>query len=37
MVAASLIAYAALCTIIMLSEAVWKTEPRQAFTSGGKT
>lgn len=28
MVAASLITYAALCTIIMLSEAVWKTEPR---------
>jgi Na+-driven multidrug efflux pump len=28
MVAASLIAYAALCTIIMLSDSVWKAEPR---------
>ena len=33
MVAASLIAYAALCTIIMLSDSVWKAEP---FTPGGK-
>jgi putative MATE family efflux protein len=28
MVTASLIAYAALCTIVMLSDSVWKAEPR---------
>jgi putative MATE family efflux protein len=29
MVTASMTAYAAICTIVMLSDSVWKTEPRQ--------
>ncbi|WP_414644643.1 MATE family efflux transporter [Bradyrhizobium sp.] len=36
LVAASLVAYAVLCTIILLSDAVWKAEPREAFASAAK-
>ncbi|HSZ98152.1 MAG TPA: MATE family efflux transporter, partial [Bradyrhizobium sp.] len=28
MITASLIAYAAICTVVMLSDSVWKPEPR---------